>query len=88
MGTTIAFPYFCGDWSWNTFYDHSPPTANSKWVIVSYKRKYVQEVLVIHLVKLAQKNVWLDELTIFDMTIAVNWESEHRLKSLKSWVQK
>ena len=33
-------------------------------VVVSYKRKYVHEVLVNVLVKLAQEKVWLGELTI------------------------
>ena len=37
-------------------------------VVVSYKRKYVHEVLVNCLIKLAQEKVWLGELT---MTIAV-----------------
>ena len=31
-----------------------PPSADSKRVVVSYKRKYAHEVLVNHLVKLAQ----------------------------------
>ena len=39
-------PYFRGDWSWNTFYGHSPPTANTRKAVVSYKQKYVYEVLV------------------------------------------
>ena len=32
--------------------------------VVSYKRKYVQEVLVNCLFKLAQEKVWLGELTV------------------------
>ena len=47
----------------NNFYDHSPPYADSRSVVVNYKRKYVHEVLVIHLVKLAQEKLWLGELT-------------------------
>ena len=35
-----------------------------KKVVVSYKRKYVHEVLVNCLLKLAQEKVWLGELTI------------------------
>ena len=31
-------------------------------LVVSYKGKYVHEVLVNHLVKLAQEKVWLGEL--------------------------
>ena len=40
------------------------PSPDSRGVVVSYKRKYVQEVLVNRLVKLAQEKVWLGELTI------------------------
>ena len=54
-------PYFHGDWSWNNFYRHSPPSADSLRVVVSYKLKYVHEVLVNPLVKLAQEKVWLSE---------------------------
>ena len=32
--------------------------------VVSYKRKYVQEVLVNGLFKLAQEKVWLGELSV------------------------
>ena len=41
------------------------PSAESfKKVVVSYKRKYVHEVLVNCLFKLAQEKVWLGELTV------------------------
>ena len=40
------------------------PSADSRRVVVSYKRKYVYEVLVNHFVKLAQVKMWLSELTI------------------------
>ena len=42
------------------------PYADSRRVVVtvSYKKKYVHEVLVNLLVKLAQEKVWLSELTI------------------------
>ena len=43
--------YFYGD----HFYGHSPPSADLGRVVVSYKRKYVHEVLVNSLVKLAQE---------------------------------
>ena len=39
------------------------PSADSRSVAVSYKRKYVHEVLVNRLVKLAQVKVWLGKLT-------------------------
>ena len=39
------------------------PSAES-WVVVSYKRKYVHELLVNRLFKPAQEKVWLGELTV------------------------
>ena len=57
-------PYFRGD-------DHEMistaiflPSGYSRRVAVSYKRKYVHEVLVNCLVKLAQEKVWLGELIV------------------------
>ena len=53
-------------------------SADSRRVVVSYKRKYVHEVLVNHKVKLAQeKSVvrWTDRL---DMTIAADWDVKHQ----------
>ena len=40
------------------------PLNHSRRVVVSYKRKYVHEVLVNRLFKLAQEKVWLGELTV------------------------
>ena len=40
------------------------PSVDSRRVVVSYKRKYVREVLVICLVKLAQEKVWLGEVNV------------------------
>ena len=40
------------------------PYADSRRAVVSNKRKYVHEVLVTRLVKLAKENVWLEELSI------------------------
>ena len=40
------------------------PSADSRRVVVSYKPKYVHEVLVNHLVKPAWRKVWLGELTV------------------------
>ena len=37
---------------------------SSRRVVVSYKRKYVHNVLVNRLFKFAQEKVWLDELTV------------------------
>ena len=42
----------------------SLPLNHSRRVVVSYKQKYVHEVLVNCLFKLAQKKVWLGELTV------------------------
>ena len=39
------------------------PLIHSRRVVVSYKRKYVLQVLVNCLFKLAQEKVWLGELT-------------------------
>ena len=39
------------------------PSADSRRV-VSYKQKYVHEVLVKCLVKFGQEKVWIDELTV------------------------
>ena len=40
------------------------PSAESRRVAVIYKRKYVHEVLVNCLFKLAQEKVWLGQLTV------------------------
>ena len=42
----------------------SLPLNQSRRIVVSYKGKYVHEVLVNCLFKLAQENVWLDELSV------------------------
>ena len=51
-------------------------SADSRKVVVSYKPKYVNKVLVNILVKLAQ----LDRP---DMTIAVDWDVKHQTKQTK-----
>ena len=40
------------------------PLIHSRRVVVSYKGKYVQELLVNRLFKPAQEKVWLGELTV------------------------
>ena len=40
------------------------PLNHSRKVAVSYKRKYVHEVLVNHLFKLAHEKEWLGKLTV------------------------
>ena len=56
------------------------PSADSRRVVVSYKRKYVHKVLVNSLVKLAhEKSVvkWTDRP---NMTLAVDWDVKHQTK--------
>ena len=58
-------PYFRGRFILKyNFYSHLPPSADSRRVVASYERKYVQKVLANRLVKLAQEKVWLGELTV------------------------
>ena len=56
------------DWEGNASMRHnaasSLPLNHSRRVVVSYKRKYVHEVLVNCFFKLAQEKVWLGELTV------------------------
>ena len=40
-----AVPYFRRDRSCNDYYGHSLPSADSRRVVISYKRKNVHEVL-------------------------------------------
>ena len=60
------------------------PSAESfnKDNIVSYKRKYVHEVLVNLLFKLAQEKVWLDELTI---PSHLDWDVKQQNKQTKEY---
>ena len=46
------------------------PSADSQRIVVSYKRKYVHEVLVNRLVKLAQEKI----------TMAVDWGVKNQTK--------
>ena len=52
-------PYFRGDVPYNILYGYSPPSIDSRRVVVSYKQKYVHKVLVNCLVMLTQEKVWL-----------------------------
>ena len=56
------------------------PSAYSRRVVVSYKRKYVHEVLVNPLVKLSQKKNVIRRTDLPYMTIAVDWDVKHRTK--------
>ena len=79
--------YFLGDWSWSNFFFYSPPFRwmnHSRRVVVSYKRKYVHEVLVNCLSNLPGKSVvrWTDHLV---MTIAVDWGVKQQNKQTCYW---
>ena len=60
----ILVSRFHGDCFGNIFYGHSPPSADSRRVGVSYKGKYVHKVLVNCLVKHAEEKLWLGKLTV------------------------
>ena len=53
-------------------------SADSKRAVVSYKRNYVHEVLVNHLVKLAQEKSMVRWTDRPNMTIAVDWAIKHQ----------
>ena len=62
------------------------PSADSRRVVVSYKWKYVHEVLVNRLVKLAQEKSMVRWTDRTDMTIAVGWDVQHQPKQTKKAV--
>ena len=59
-------PYFCGDWLWNNLYGHSAPFHwfNQEGLLSVTSEKYVHELLVNRLFKLAEEKVWLGEMTV------------------------
>ena len=56
------------------------PSADSRRVVVSYKRKYVHKVLVNELVKLVEEKSVVRGTDRLNMTIAVGWEVKHQSK--------
>ena len=60
----------------------SLPLNHSRRVVVSYKRKYVHEVLVNCLFKLAQEKVWLGNRLA--MTIAVDLRRKAKKKKYRN----
>ena len=56
------------------------PSADSRRAVVSYKRKYVHNVLGNCLVKLAQEKSVDRRIDLLNMTIAVNWDVKHKIK--------
>ena len=77
---------FHGNWSWNNFYGHSPAFSDLRRVVVSYKGKHTQEVLVNHLVKLAQEKSVVRCADCPNMTIAVDWDVKHEIKQTINWL--
>ena len=63
--------FFCGDWSWNHFYGHFLPTADSSRAVVIYWWKDVHLVLVNHLGSLPRNSV-VRFTDCLDMTIVVD----------------
>ena len=64
------------------------PSADSRKVVASYKGKYVHEVLVNHLIKLAQKKVRLGEYDSLYMAIAVDWDIKSQIKQKQQHYRK
>ena len=76
-------PYFCGDWSWNNFYSHSPPLFS--WFIqeglLSVKSEVCTWSTCKRLFKLAQEKKGVVRWTDCPlMTIAVEWDVKHQIK--------
>ena len=63
------------------------PSADSRRAVVSYKRKYAHEALVNRLVKLVQEKLWLGEMTVPDMDIAVEWDVKQQTKPSQKIIQ-
>ena len=57
------------------------PSADSRRVVVNYKRKCVHDVLVNCLVKLAQEKSVVRLTDPPDMTIAVDWDVKNQTKN-------
>ena len=60
--------FFRGDWSWNIFYGHSLPSADSRRAVVSFWRKNVHNTVNRLEDYACPVNVWLGKLTTLDMT--------------------
>ena len=56
----------------NNFYGHSPPCADSRRVVVSYKPKYVHEVLVKPLAEVSHEKSLVRLTDSLNITIAVD----------------
>ena len=60
-----------------------PPSADSRRVVVSYKQKCLQELLVKCSVKLSQENNVVRRTDHPDMTIAVDYDVKNQTKLTK-----
>ena len=76
--------FFCLDWSWNHFYDHSLPTADSSRAVVSYWRKDMYLILVNSLGSLPRNSV-VRLSDRHDMTIVVDWHVKPQIKQTKAY---
>ena len=56
------------------------PLIHSRRIVVSYKRKYVHELLVNRLFKPAQEKVWLGELTVPQWPKLLTWDVKQQNK--------
>ena len=81
VGSSATF--FRGNWSWNHFYGHSFPSADSSRAVVSCWRNDVHLVLVYRLGSLSRNSVvrLTDRL---NMTIVVDWDVKKENKSNKT----
>ena len=77
-------PYLSGDWSWNNFYGHFSPSSDSRRIFVSYKRKYVHEVLVNRLVKLATEK---NELSRHDHSCWLRRKTSNQTKQKSDYLR-
>ena len=69
----VPATFFRWDWSWNLFYGHSLPSADSRREVVSYLRKNVHWVLVNRLIGLSLPRKSAVRLTDRpNMTLAVD----------------
>ena len=75
--------FFLWYWSWNNFYGHSFPSADSSRAVVNYWRNDLHLALVNRLGSLSRNNVvrLTDRL---DMTIVVEWDVKPKIKQYKS----
>ena len=61
-------------------------SADSRGAVASYKWKYVHEVLVHCLVKLAQEKRAVRRTDRHNMTIAVDWDIKHQTKQTNNHI--